>query len=61
MGYRKSTYLLKTIDPAHKDIITTYPIINRLVSSADNLSKQLDPDQAQRNVRPDLDPDFFDL
>ena len=30
------------------------------VSSADNLYKQFGPDQAQQNVRPDLDRKLFD-
>ena len=32
-----------------------------LVSSADNLCKQLDPDQARQNVGPDLDPNCLTL
>ena len=31
------------------------------VSSADNLCKQLDPDQARQNVGPDLDPKCLTL
>ena len=30
-------------------------------SSADNLCKQLDPDQAEQNVGPDLDPNCLTL
>ena len=32
-----------------------------LVSSADNLASSLDPDQAQQNVGPDLDPNCLIL
>ena len=31
------------------------------VSSADNFANSLDPDQAQQNVGPDLDPDCLTL
>ena len=31
------------------------------VSSADNVCKQFDPDQARQNVRPDLDPSCLTL
>ena len=32
-----------------------------LVTSADNLANSLDPDQAQQNIRPDLDPNDLTL
>ena len=40
-----------------RQVLTLY----LLVSSADNLCKQLDPDQARQNVGPDLDPNCLTL
>ena len=36
-------------------------LLELLASPADNVCKQLDPDQTEQNVKPDLDPNCLTL